>query len=139
MNSHKTHTTNYHNTFIEVADDCKASEGTIPPVKNDKKTVASIQFEFAIRPYQFTSDEILFRVHAIRRDLTPEEYEAAKLEFFSKGQPCFRASPLTKQYGWGVHFDKDGKVALYGRETEEYRRFIDDPAVLKVKAMRSSR
>jgi Family of unknown function (DUF6157) len=41
----KTHSTNYLNTFIEVADDCPASIGEIPPTKGDNKTVANIQFE----------------------------------------------------------------------------------------------
>ena len=38
----KTYTTNYFDTFIEVADDSKAECGTKPPTK-EKKTVAEIQ------------------------------------------------------------------------------------------------
>lgn len=33
-----------------------------------------------------------------------------------------RASALPKKYGWGVHFDKNGNAALYGRESQEYRK-----------------
>jgi hypothetical protein len=40
----KIHTTNYYDTFIEVAEDTKASSGLIPPSK-DKKTVAEMQYE----------------------------------------------------------------------------------------------
>ena len=47
---------------------------------------------------------------------TTRQTTNARKQFFSKGQPCFRASPLTKQLGWGVHCDKNGKVALYGIE-----------------------
>jgi hypothetical protein len=135
----KVHTTNYFNTFIEVADDTKAECGTRPPSK-DKKTVAEMQYDLIVNhPYQYTSDEVLFQVFAERNDLTQEEYEQAREQFFSKGQACFRASPLTKTYGFGVHCDGNGKLAIYGRETAEYEKFLADPNIKKVTAMKSSR
>lgn len=131
----RVHTTNYFDTFIEIAEDSKAVCGTVPPLKA-QKTVAEMQLK---NPYKYTSDDILFQVFADRNDLTQSEYEEAREAFFSKGQACFRASPLTKTYGFGVHFDNKGRMALYGRETEMYQRFLADPLVAKVKAMRSSR
>lgn len=136
----KTHTANYENTFIAVADDCPAAVGETPPIKGDKKSVANIQFEMiSEHPYQFTSDDVLFQVYAVRHDLTEGELEAARNIFFSKGQPCFRASPLTKRYGWGIHHDAHGKIALYGVETEAYERFVSEKSLNVVKAMKSSR
>ena len=41
----KQHTTNYFDTFIEVANDCKVLAGQSPEIKNDKKTIASMQFD----------------------------------------------------------------------------------------------
>ena len=121
----KQHTTNYFDTFIEVANECKVLAGQIPEVKNDKKTIASMQFDLLSKHlYEYTSDDILFQVYFDRNDLTKNEYKNAKQQFFSKGQPCFRASPLTKQLGWGVHRDKNGKVALYGIETEKYQPLL---------------
>jgi Family of unknown function (DUF6157) len=135
----KIHTTNYIDTFIEVADDTKTNSGT-KPVAKDKKTVAEIQYELiANNPYKYTSDDILFQVYADRNDLTEVEYKQAREEFFSKGQPCFRASPLTKTYGFGIHSNSDGKVALYGMETAEYLSFLADTKIKKVKAMKSSK
>ena len=134
------HTTNYVDTFIEVAEDTKANQGTKPPSKGDKKTVAEMQYELiANNPYKFTSDDVLFHVFADRNDLTKAEQKKAREEFFSKGQACLRASPLTKTYGFGVHCDTEGKVALYGDETEKYQKFLSDAKVKKVKAMRTSR
>lgn len=136
----KQHTTNYFDTFIEVADDCKASAGQIPTVTNDKKTVAYIQFEILFKnPYKFTSDDLFFQVYAERNDLIESEYKAAREQFFSKGQACLRASPLTKQFGWGIHCNTKGKIALYGRETEKYHQFVNDTKIKNVKAMRNSR
>jgi len=135
----KIHSTNYFDTFIEVAEDTKANSGTIPPTK-DKKTVAEMQHELIFNnPYKFTSDDIFFQVFAVRNDLTKEEYKQAREQFFSKGQPCFRASPLTKTYGYGVHSDSNGKVALVAMETDEYQRFLADNKIKKIKAMKSSR
>ncbi|WP_339903832.1 DUF6157 family protein [uncultured Cyclobacterium sp.] len=136
----KIHSTNYLNTFIEVAADCPSEMGEIPPLKGNKKSVANLQYEMiSKKPYQFTSDELLFAIYALRKDLSQEEHPEAKSHFFSKGQACLRASPLTKRYGFGIHSNKDGKVALYGRETMEYKKLIEDHSITKVKAMRSKK
>jgi len=76
----------------------------------------------------------------VAEDCRPKaEWPAERERFFSKGQPCFRASPLTKRYGWGVHSDAEGKVALVGCSSAEYLEFIADDSVVKKKAMRSKR
>lgn len=136
----KVHTTNYENTFIEVAEDCPTTNGEIPQQKGDKKTVAYIEFEIISKnPYQFSSDDVLFQVFADKNDLTKSQYQEAKEQFFSKGQACFRASPLTKRYGWGIHNDENGKIALYGMETAEYQKLSKNKNLKVVKAMRTSR
>jgi hypothetical protein len=134
----KVHTTNYENTFIEVADDCPAAGGEIPPMKGDVKTIAAIQYEMISKnPYKFTSDDVLFKVFAERKDLTESELEEARKQFFSRGQACMRASPLTKRYGWGIHNDEEGRIALYGCDSTEYKKFTKD--LKTVKAMKASR
>jgi hypothetical protein len=136
----KVHTTNYENTFIEVAEDCPAKSGEIPKQKEDAKTVASLEFEMISQnPYKYSSDDVLFQVFADRNDLTKSEYNEAREKFFSKGQACLRASPLTKRYGWGIHNNEDGKIALYGMETDEYQKLSKDKNLKIVKAMRTSR
>jgi hypothetical protein len=136
----KVHTTNYENTLIEVAEDCPAAGGEIPPMKGDTKTVAAIEYEMISKnPYKFTSDDVLFQVFAERRDLTESELEEARKQFFSRGQACMRASPLTKRYGWGVHSNKDGKIALYACDSPEYKKLISDSETKTVKAMKSKR
>jgi len=135
----KIHTTNYFDTFIEVADDTKATCG-MQPLSKDKKTVAEMQYELIIKnPYKYTSDDIFFQIFADKNDLIQTEYKQARELFFSKGQPCFRTSPLTRTYGFGVHSNSDGKVALYGVETDEYRGFLVDNKTKKIKAMKSSK
>ncbi len=136
----KIHSTNYADTFIEVAEDCTAITGEVPPEKGDKKSIANLQFDLINNnPYKFTSDDVLFQVLAIRNDLVESELQQERGKFFSKGQPCFRSSPLTKRYGWGIHFDPNKKVPLYGVETEEYEHFTKRKDLKVVKAMRSKR
>ncbi len=136
----KVHTTNYETAFIAIADDCPTLMGEIPPMKGDKKTIAAIQFEILKKnPYKYTSDDVLFQVFAEKNDLTENELVEAREAYFSKGQACFRASPLTKRYGWGVHHNAEGKIAIYGCESEEYEKFMNDDSIKVYKAMRSSR
>jgi hypothetical protein len=133
------HSTNYTSTFIEPAEDCKAVAGTQPPAK-DEPTVAQLQYELiSAHPYRYTSDEVIFEIHTRRNGIPAAKREAARQEFFSKGQPCMRSSPLAKTYGWGFHFDSDARVAIYGRESAEYKRLSTDTSLKKHKAMRSKR
>ncbi|MBX0332172.1 hypothetical protein K3G39_02875 [Pontibacter sp. HSC-14F20] len=136
----KVHTTNYFDTFIQVAEDTKTDCGIKPTSKDEKKTIAEMQYDLIARhPYRYTSDDVLFQVFAARNDLSEAEYTQARDQFFSKGQACFRASPLTKTYGFGVHCNSEGKIAIFGVETAEYEKFAVDPDLKKVKAMKSSR
>jgi hypothetical protein len=133
------HTTNYFNTFIQVAEDCPVDEAEIPTEKGLQKSIAVLQFEMVEQhPYRYTSDEVLFEVHASRKGITSNKTTEREL-YFSKGQPCFRASPLTKRYGWGVHFDAEGKMAIYPQGSPEYRRFSQDQSLKQLKAMRSKK
>jgi Family of unknown function (DUF6157) len=136
----KAHTTNYFNTFIEIAPDSPATNGEVPPVKADARTAANIQFDMICRnPYKYTSDDVLFQSYAEKNGLKAGQLKEAREQFFSKGQPCFRASPLTKRYGWGVHSNQEGKIALYGCETAEYKKMAKDKSLKVVKAMKSAR
>ena len=60
-------------------------------------------------------------------------------KFLSKGHPHLRVSALAKRYGWGIHNDAEGKVALIAVESREYKRLLKDPRTAKVKAFRSTR
>ncbi len=133
-------TTNYYNTFIEVAEDCPAKIAEVPSQRGVAKTAAVIQFELiSSNPYQYTSDDILFQVYAVKNKLNAGDLADAREAFFAKGQPCLRASPLTKRYGWGVHSDSQGRVALYPVESDEYRQLAGDETLAHLKAMRSKR
>lgn len=134
----KVHTTNYVNTFIEIAEDSKNQSAVKPEPKAGKPTIASMQFEMLYgHPYKYSSDDVLFTVFADRQEIPESEREEARQIFFSKGQACFRASPLTKQFGWGVHCNAEGKIALCPAGSTEYQQWLTDANTARVKAMKS--
>lgn len=134
------HSTNYFNTFIEIAEDSPTKKGEMPPIKGDKKTVANHQFDMLYdQPYKYDSDHVLFSVFAVRKEIEKRDLKEARETYFSKGQPCFRASPLTKRYGWGVHANAEGRIAIFAADSKAYKAFLKDESVKKVKAMRSKR
>ena len=136
----KTHSTNYFNTFIQVADDCPAAVAQTPQAKKGQSTIAQMQYQIVEnKPYQFTSDDVLFDVYANKNNLNSEALEQARKDFFSKGHPCFRTSPLAKRFGFGIHANSEGKIAIYAIETKEYEQFLKNPEIKKVKAMRNSK
>lgn len=134
------HTTNYTSTLIAIADDSTATFGTRPPEREGSPSIAFRTWQsIAEHPYERTSDDVIFGVWADRQGVAEEDRADARRQFFSKGQPCLRASDLGKKYGWGIHHDATGKVALVGVETDRYQSLLDDPAVKVVKAMKSKR
>lgn len=134
------HTTNYRNTFITIADDSPTTTAEIPPERRSDPTVARRQFEMLLdSPYRHTSDDVIFTVHADRKGIPASDRGAERDRFFSKGQACLRTSPLARRYGWGIHHDDDGRIALVPAGSEEYERLASDPSVTRLKAMRSKR
>ena len=132
-------TTNYYNTFIEIADDCQIASAEVPPLKKDTPSVANLQFDMIMEnPYKYTSDEVIFGIYALRNGIVGN-LEAERAAFFAKGQACLRASPLSKRYAWGTHHDAKGKVALYPAESIEYQEFTHDLGLKHTKAMRSKK
>jgi hypothetical protein len=135
---------NYVNTFIAVAPDTAAKAGTVPPGRSDKKSIAQLEYELISgKPYTLTQEEVQFSVHVQRQGISAAELKARRTklwsEFFSKPMACMRASPLPKSYGWGLHFDAEGKVALVAIESPKYRRLLKNSATRQLSAMRSKR
>ena len=127
-----THSTNYTNTFIQVAEDCPAKAGEAPPDRESKSAARQIFERVTAQPYHYTSDDLQYETAGKSKGISRED-------FFSKGQPCLRASALPKRYGWGIHSDGMGRVALYALGTPEYQRLSEDPGITQLKAMRNNR
>jgi hypothetical protein len=133
-------------TFVLVAPDCPATTAVVPVARSANPTVAVIQYNLlTARPYSLTLEELIFATHVLRAGLSEVEANSRaaeiRAELFAKPHPCMRASPLPKKYGWGVHHDGVGRMALYGVRSEEYRRFASGAVsgVEVVVALRSKR
>jgi len=134
---------NYINTFIAVSPDTKAKVGSVPLARG-KRSIAQIEYELiSSHPYKFTQEEVQFAVHVERTGIAPAQLKAkrSKLwsDFFSKPTACMRTSPLARSYGWGLHFDREGKVALVPMESPKYRKLSASPSIEQTRAMRSKR
>lgn len=130
---------NYYNTFVQVAPDCPVAAGAVPVGRGGQRTVAVIQYDLlTAEPYWYTQAELLFEAHAQHKGIPAAEREAAWEAFWAKPQACLRASPLPKKFGWGLHFDEAGRVALCPVESAAYRAYAASE-LTQLKAMRSSR
>lgn len=133
---------NYYSTFIQIADDSPTQVGIVPVTKEGKsKAIHAIQYELISEaPYQYTQDDINFMVYAIRNGTDVKSAEERD-SFLQKSRPCLRSSALGKKYGWGFHFDGQGKITIYSRESEPYANFlVNQPIELKlIKALRNKR
>lgn len=128
----KTHSTNYYDTFIEVSPDCPVKQSAVPPTR-EPKSVAQIEYEMLVHhPYKYTSDDVLYAANGKNK-------QVGRDEFFSKGQPCMRSSPLTKRYGYGVHSNSEGKIAIVPMESAEYKKLVKDKSLRHLQGMRSKR
>jgi hypothetical protein len=135
---------NYYNTFIAVAPDTSVKVGMAPVERAGKKSVAVLEYELiSAQPYTYTQEEVQFAVHVQRKAVPPAELGVRRVdlwdEFFSKPMACMRASPLPKSYGWGLHFNEEGKVALVAAESPEYERLSSSGAIEQTRALRSRR
>ncbi|MCF8511198.1 MAG: DUF6157 family protein [Rhodobacteraceae bacterium] len=130
------HSTNYLDTLICPAEDCLSVAAV--PVKAG--SIALLQYELlAANPYGMTSDDVLSKVAAQRQGIDDKDFASFRTQYFSKGQPCFRASPLTKTHGWAVHSNSDGCVALLSPKGPEFADLWHNDKVKKLTAMRSKR
>jgi len=135
---------NYFDTFIQVAPDCPVKVAVMPVLKGKNKSIAVIEYELlSKKPYSYTQEELQFSVYAIRQGIPASELKSRRKElwtaFFSKSLACLRASPLPKKYGWGLHFNKEGKTAIYPVESKAYQQYTKHTGVKQLLAMRSQR
>lgn len=128
---------NYTNSFMTVSADSGANSGTPPPRPG---TVAALQYAMlSAAPYRHTSADVIFAAYAGRNLAEGADLPSERAAFFSRSQACLRASPLVKTYGWGLHHDDQGRVALVGMETSAYAEFAEREDLTIVLGMRNKR
>lgn len=120
----------YIDTFIQIAPDSTAEEGITPQAKGDKTPAHVIQYELLMaNPYCYTHEDLVFEVYIRKQGISEAELAERgpqiREELFQKGHPCLRASALTKKYGWGAHYNSEGRIALYPVESETYQHFVE--------------
>lgn len=130
--------------FIEIAPDSPTQQSIVPQPNSGKSIIATIEYELlSSKPYAYTLAELKFATHVQHKQIPPAELKIhgkqLREAFFAKPYACMRGSPLTKQYGWGAHYDKKGRIAIYPAESKEYKRLVNDKSTKKFFAMRSKK
>ena len=127
------------NILIIPAADCPVSKAARPPEKPARPTRAEIEFRLLTQaPYALDHRAFSHAVHTemARNAGKPAlDYET----FHQKGQPCMRASPLTKRFGWAAHYNADGYLALIDPDSDAFHRLASDPDLPQKPAMRTKR
>ncbi|KKI90912.1 hypothetical protein WQ54_18500 [Bacillus sp. SA1-12] len=130
----------YKNTFITISEDSTVTSAIVPVPRNEKPTIASIEFDLIKNnPYKYTQEDVQFKTYLIKNQIESNNLVELREQFFTKPKACFRASPLVKKYGWGIHYDDKGKIALYDVKSETYNQFLESNIIAIVKGMRSKR
>jgi hypothetical protein len=111
--------------LIEVAEDSGEERALEPP---PDKTVARISYEILIEnPYRYTEKEFFHELHIVRRNKTDLKIETYDI----------RRSPLLKDFGWGFHRNKEGRLALVAVESDKYQEL--QKSIKRTRAYRKSR
>ncbi|MFY0804666.1 DUF6157 family protein [Peribacillus frigoritolerans] len=130
----------YKNTLITISEDSKVSSAKVPVIRNEKPTIAYIEHDLINNnPYKFTQEDVQFKTYLIKNQMESKNAAQLREQFFSKSKACFRASPLVKNYGWGIHYNNQGKVAIYDVNSEMYNQLLKQDDITKLKGMRSKR
>jgi hypothetical protein len=133
----------YTNTFISVAEDCRARTGQVPPERGATPTVAGVQYAMLVaEPGRWTQEDVLLASSPGvrgRTDVDARELERLREEYFAQPRACLRASPLPKTHGWGLHYDEAGRITLHAVDSDSYARLSRDPGLTQLRAMRSRR
>ncbi|MGD2197472.1 DUF6157 family protein [Lysinibacillus fusiformis] len=130
----------YKNTFIKISEDSEVTSAVTPLPRNNKPTIASIEFDLIKHsPYKYTEEEVQFQTYLIKNQIDSDSLDEIRKKFFQKSKACFRASPLVKKYGWGIHYDNEGKLALYDVNSEGYEQFLHSDQITLLTGMRSKR
>jgi hypothetical protein len=111
----------YTNAFITLAPDCPIAAGQVP---RQPMSIAGLEHALLLaHPYRYTSADLIVEVQRRHKHVRDSDLPAFRAWLFAKSQPCMRLSMLPKRWGWGVHFDELGHMAIYGAETSDYRHF----------------
>jgi len=98
-----------------------------PVSKNQKITVTTTLFDVLINhPYQYKQSEVFYEVHITRLKKDPN---SLKMESYK-----LQRSELCSLWGWGIHGDSKGRLALIPVESKKYVELVTNGSVKKKNA-----
>lgn len=117
-------------SLVVISEDSSATKAIDLQNDSGNPTVNDIYFdELKNNPYKYNEEELINQVHVVRRGRNDLHLSCYSM----------KRSDLLKKYGWGLHVNLEHKIALVPVESKKYQKLLDDPAVKKIKAYRSSK
>ena len=111
----------YTNAFITLAPDCPIAVGQVP---RQPMSIAGLEYALLLaQPYPFSPPDLTLEVQRLHKQVRDDDLPSFRAWLHAKPQPCMRLSMLPKRWGWGIHFDELGRMAIFGAETSDYRHF----------------
>ena len=113
--------------LIEVAEDYEGRFAQEPP-DGTPKTITRIEYELLMaRPYKFTERELFHEVHVVQRNKTHLKIDSYNIK------RCL----LVQSFGWGLHRNREGKLALVAPDSDQYKEL--QGSVKRAKSYRKSK
>lgn len=111
----------YTDAFITLAPDCPVAVGQVP---RQPMSIAGLEHAVLLaHPYRYTASDLILEVQRRHKQVRDADLPAFRAYLFAKSHPCMRLSMLPKRWGWGVHYDEQSRMAIYGAETSNYCHF----------------
>jgi hypothetical protein len=113
--------------LITSSEDSPTDKSIVPV--NDG-TISFIKYDvLKSNPYKYNAQEFFYEVHCERRNkrnLKIENYSLQRMQ-------------LLKKLGWGLHIDKNKKIALIPCESTQYMKMLKNNKIKKIKAYRNKK
>ena len=121
---------NMKESLIRVAVNCPVSTGIDPLGRGNKNdAVHIIQYEILkAHPYMLDKDTFYELVYLLRLPT-----RSRKIKSYSLAR-----NVLPKRYGWGIHINKVGKLALVDCSGKKYKKLEKSRKVKKIRASKNS-
>ncbi len=115
--------------LIEVAEDYQGKYAQEPP-DGPHKTIPRYEYELLIAdPYKYTERELFEQVHVVQRNRPHLKIDSYNI----------KRSPLVQSFGWGIHRNPEGKLALVALESNRYKELQGSKSVTCTKSYRKNK
>ena len=118
----------YKSTLIEIGLSSRTTPTAPFRKQGDGETRDMVQYRVLVQnPYFYDYESFLHKVHVDERGKKNLKLDTYKLE----------ACELAKRWGWCIHADEEGRLALVGYGSDKYNALLKDESIEQKQAYKS--